>query len=123
MSCLQEYPPAKATYAKVFFALVAALKRSGELTNKAADTGYGSGWRRFVVDVLAVRLHGQDLSDVWDVRDPMGELAKILERSGRGEPESRLLWESGKDSLLGCCHVGVYSDKELIGQCKRLLVD
>ena len=105
----QEYPPCKETQRKTFYALVGALKRS---------VGGEERWRRFVIDFLGARLHGKDLADVWDVRDPMGTLARVLQRAGRGEPESRLLWESGADSLLGCCHVGVYSDRELIGQCE-----
>ena len=35
-----------------------------------------------------------------------------------GEPVSRLLWVSGKETILACYHVGIYSDKELIGQGK-----
>ncbi len=73
---------------------------------------------RFVVDMIACRLQGQELGALWEVRDPMGLLARVLANDGRGEPESRLLWASGKDTLMACFHVGVFSDKELVGQCK-----
>ncbi len=115
---LQEYPPSKSTHKQTFYALVEALRltEDSEETSSSTSPQPASRWRRFVVDLVAARLHGQDLSDVWDVSDPMGTLARILAQAGRGEPESRLLWESGVDSILGCTHIGVYSDKELIGQ-------
>ena len=46
----------------------------------------------------------------------MAALARVLANDGRGEPESRLLWAAGKDTLMACFHIGVYSDKELVGQ-------
>ncbi len=112
----QEYPPSKSTHRRTFYALVGALQLSEQGEGDTAPQDGWSRWRRFIVDLVAARLHGQDLTDVWDVSDPMGTLAAVLARAGRGEPESRLLWESGKDSLLGCSNVGVYSDKEIIGQ-------
>ena len=39
-----------------------------------------------------------------------------MANENRGEPEARLLWASGKETLLACYHVGIYSDKQLIGQ-------
>ena len=41
---------------------------------------------------------------------------QVLKNSNMGEPVSRLLWSSSKETILACYHVGIYSDKELIGQ-------
>ncbi len=49
-------------------------------------------------------------------QDPMGLLSQILTNEKRGAPEARLLWASGKETMLACYHVGIYSDQELIGQ-------
>ena len=46
----------------------------------------------------------------------MAALATVLSNDGRGEPESRLLWAAGKDTMMACFHIGVYSDRELLGQ-------
>jgi len=46
----------------------------------------------------------------------MLQLFQALEGSGKGEPISRLLWVSGRETIHACYHVGIYSDKELIGQ-------
>ena len=46
----------------------------------------------------------------------MKTLSTILANEKRGEPEARLLWTSGKETLLATYHVGIYSDKQLIGQ-------
>ena len=71
---------------------------------------------KLVLDLVAIQLHGQDLTDLWDIPDPMGTLASIMSKENRGPPEARLLWSSGKETLLACYHVGIYSDRVLIGQ-------
>lgn len=102
----EEYPPTKSTHQQVLRALVGALAEgSGE--ERAA---------RFVVDLVAAQLHVQDINELWEIADPMAALARVLANDGRGEPESRLLWAAGKDTLMACFHIGVYSDKELVGQ-------
>jgi hypothetical protein len=42
-----------------------------------------------------------------------------LKNAGMEEPVSRLLWASGKETILACYHVGIYSNQELIGQGKK----
>lgn len=75
--------------------------------------------QQLVLDLVATQLHGQDLTDIWDIRDPMKTLSKIMAGENRGQPQARLLWSSGKETLLACYHVGIYSeDKELLGQGK-----
>ena len=48
----------------------------------------------------------------------MRRLAEELARQGMPQPESRLLWSTAPETVLACFHVGVYSDKELIGKSK-----
>ena len=50
-------------------------------------------------------------------------LLQALREAGMGEPVSRLLWVSGRETILACYHVGIYSDKELIGQGNAALQD
>lgn len=52
------------------------------------------------------------------IENPMEAMQDILGRSGRGEPEPRLIFESGKNTLEAVYHVGIYSDKEFIGSGK-----
>ena len=92
---------------QVLLALIGALAETDE---KRA--------MRFVVDVLATQLHGLDIADVWDIDKPMGLLTTILANEGKPEPETRLLWCTGKDTILACYHIGVYCNKELIGKGK-----
>ena len=96
---------------QVFEALIGALA--------SEDEGRAS---KMVLDLVATQLHGQDLTDLWDLPDPMGTLEAILTKENRGLPEARLLWSSGKETILACYHVGVYSDRELIGQGTYLLI-
>ena len=57
-----------------------------------------------------------DITDIWDVENPIGVLNQVLNNDGKSYPEFRLLWVNGQDTILACYHIGVYCDKELIGQ-------
>jgi len=107
----KEYPPTVRTMADTFRALVSALWQSGSQpeTSQART-------RKFVVDVVATQLDNQDLVEVWDVPDPVNTLVNLCRNQGMEEPESRLLWASGKGTIMACYHVGFYSGQELIGQ-------
>lgn len=48
----------------------------------------------------------------------MGVLADILHNSGRGDPEPRLIFQSGRETIQAVYHVGVYSDKKFMGSGK-----
>merc|ERR1711997_986632 len=100
-----DYPPSPQILKKVFEAIIGALATS----NKERAS-------RLVLDLVATQLHGKDLTDIWDIQDPMKVLSTIMENENRGQPEARLLWASGKETLLACYQVGIYSDKQLIGQ-------
>jgi large subunit ribosomal protein L44 len=100
-----EYPPLQQDFAKAFKAFVGALARTDA---SRAET--------FILDLIVTQLVGKDLTTLWDIQLPMRLLTQILQNQGRGEPESRLLWQLGPKTLLASFTVGVYSDKELIGE-------
>ncbi|TRY71079.1 hypothetical protein TCAL_01170 [Tigriopus californicus] len=102
----KDYPPDMPTYAKVFRALVGVL----------VESGHEDQAKRFIYDLVVPQLHVQDINEIWDIKDPMRLLMTILKNEGKSEPESRLLWVSGLDTIMACYHVGIYVDKELIGQ-------
>lgn len=72
--------------------------------------------RIFVQDMLVTMLYGQDVNELWNPIDPVGILAKILKREGRGEPEFRLIRQSGPNTILAAYHVAVYSDKNFVAE-------
>eukprot|EP00088_Acartia_fossae_P000551 TRINITY_DN10225_c0_g1_i6.p1 TRINITY_DN10225_c0_g1~~TRINITY_DN10225_c0_g1_i6.p1 ORF type:complete len:369 (-),score=71.02 TRINITY_DN10225_c0_g1_i6:477-1517(-) len=100
-----EYPPLKSDFAKAFKAFVGALERQD--VDRAES---------FILDLVAVQLVGKDINEIWDIPLPMRMLSKILENQGKGEPEARLIWQLGPKTLLANYTVGIYSDKELIGE-------
>ena len=71
---------------------------------------------RLIIEVCASQLHGQVISDIWDVESPNQVLTQVLANCGKTEPEYRLLWVNGQDTVLACYHIGAYCDSELIGQ-------
>ncbi len=52
---------------EVFLALVAALNESSGAERAV----------RFVLDLVAPQLHGLDITDVWDLKNPMGYLVQV----------------------------------------------
>jgi len=102
---LEDYPPSAAVLAQVFKAIIGALAEKDE-----------SRAKKLVLDLVAAQLAGKDVNHIWDIKNPMGVLTTVLNNEGRGEPESRLLWRAGPKTILACYHVGIYSDKELVGQ-------
>jgi len=100
-----EYPPLRADYAKAFQALVGALAR---IDLSRAET--------LILDLVAVQLIGKDLNEIWDVGNPLRVLSIILKNEGMGPPEPRLLWQCGPKTILSSFTVGIYSDKQLIGE-------
>ena len=75
---------------------------------------------RFILDILASQLATiQDINEIWKIADPMKALCQVLKNDDKGEPESRLIWVTGKDTIMACYHIGVYSSQELIGQGRQ----
>ncbi|XP_062574238.1 large ribosomal subunit protein mL44-like [Saccostrea cucullata] len=100
------YPPTEEEMCTTFLAVVAALAKSQNEERAGV----------FVVDFLIPRLVGKDINEMWKLDNPMGLLSAILQSKGLATPESRLLWQTGCSSIMSVYHVGIYSDKELIGR-------
>lgn len=101
-----EYPAPKQVFADVLKAIVGAISKSANQIRA----------EQFVQDLILVQLIGKDVNELWDVVDPMGQLASILAREGRGEPEPRLLRKTGQNTIMACYEVGIYLNKKLIGR-------
>lgn len=102
---LQDFPVEEVTLATTLKAVVGALaESSGE--DRA---------REFVCDFILTQLAGRDVNEFWEVKDPITTLTDILKRDGRGEPEPRIINESGRNTVLATYQVAVYSDKEFLG--------
>jgi len=103
----EEYPPAAATLTKCFEAVVGALASSQP--ERAA---------KLVTDLVASQLHGKEVQEICSgsLANPMRILEGILLRSGLEAPEARLLFQTGPDTILASHLVGVYCNKEIIGQ-------
>jgi len=99
------YPPTMSELGTCLLAVLGALASSHQDRAK-----------QLAIDLLAAQLQGKDIATIWEVRDPMARLAGILKERGMGEPESRLLWSSGPGTILACYTVGVYSDRQLVGE-------
>merc|ERR1712037_911357 len=89
------YPPTREELATSFKAVIGALARTDEGRAK-----------QLVVDLVASQLHGKDLNELWNVRNPMRELTATLKSMGKPAPES----------ILASYTVGIYVDRELIGE-------
>jgi large subunit ribosomal protein L44 len=101
----EEFPPTERTLAESVKAVVGAL-----LQNQDAARA-----QLFVQDFVLTQLIGADVNDIWEIVNPMGVLAAILEREGRGAPEPRLIRESGRTTIEAVYVVGIYSDKKFLG--------
>jgi len=99
------YPPLQSDFSKALEAYVGALNRVDALRAEL-----------FIRDIIIVQLVGKDLTHLWDIQLPMRMLSHILKNQGRGEPEPRLLWQQGPKTLLASFTVGIYSDKQLVGE-------
>ncbi|KAJ9600027.1 hypothetical protein L9F63_009691 [Diploptera punctata] len=100
-----DFPVEEKTLAVTLKAVVGAL----------AESSSEDRAKEFVRDFVFMHLAGKDVNDLWQVEDPMKTLTDILKREGRGEPEPRLIAESGRNTILAAYQVAVYSDKQFIG--------
>ena len=66
-----DYPPSAQTLKKVFEAIIGALATS----DKSEGPSRAS---RLVLDLVATQLHGKDLTDIWDIPNPMKTLSTIM---------------------------------------------
>ena len=108
----EEYPPSSNTLCSSLQALVAALAT----TDKERAN-------MFVTDIIAAQIAGKDINEIWSLVDPMGILTKILTGSGLPAPESRLLWQTGPGTIFSNHMVGIFCNKEIIGESSGETLD
>nr|CAG4637367.1 EOG090X0DYO [Ceriodaphnia reticulata]SVE73203.1 EOG090X0DYO [Ceriodaphnia reticulata] len=101
-----DFPCKTTTYVKSFKAVVAAL----------ADSTGEERARIFVQDLVVTQLYNQDVNELWNPQNPVENLTAILKREGKGEPEFRLIRQTGANSILAVYNVAVYSDKNFIAE-------
>jgi len=103
----EEYPPFAATLRKCLEALIGAL-----------DTNQPDRAAKLVIDIIASQLHGKEIQEICtkSLSNPMNVLTNILTNSGMEPPEPRLLFQTGPDTILASHLVGLYCQREIIGQ-------
>lgn len=71
----------------------------------------------FVRDFILTQMADKDLHQYWQPEEPIKLLSDILARDGIQCPEPRLVGCSGKNTILACFRVGLYTlhDKQMIG--------
>lgn len=72
----------------------------------------------FICDFILPSISNLTLEDVLPFREPLPILEDYLKAQGVNEVEPRLLHSSGVDSFMPIYVVGIFADKELVGQCK-----
>ncbi|GFO42737.1 39S ribosomal protein l44, mitochondrial-like protein [Plakobranchus ocellatus] len=102
----EEFPTSSATLSTTFKAVVGAL-----FSDKGRERA-----EQFVRDFVLPQLIETDINELWQIVNPMGLLKAVLVLSGKGEPEPRLLWKSGANTIMSLYWVGIYSDKDFIAK-------
>ncbi|KAM7360488.1 mitochondrial ribosomal protein L44 [Cochliomyia hominivorax] len=101
-----EYPPSNESMAQSLLAVIGALEQS-------------SGMERaflFVRDFICTQLNQKDILELWSIENPEELLKQVCQEKKLAAPEPRLLGDCGKNTVLAAYHVGLYSDKKLIGK-------
>lgn len=101
-----EYPPSNESMAQSLLAVIGALEQS---------TGVERAFL-FVRDFICTQLNQKDTLDLWPIENPNELLKKVCKENKLAVPEPRLLGDCGKNTVLAAYHVGLYSDKKLIGK-------
>ncbi|OWF55290.1 39S ribosomal protein L44, mitochondrial-like [Mizuhopecten yessoensis] len=101
-----DYPPTDEDYSVTMKAVIGALAASQDVARAEA----------FVRDFFIVQLVAEDINEIWDVINPMGVLTNILKKMGLSPPEPRLIWKSAASTVMSVYHVGLYSDRTLLGR-------
>ncbi|XP_012942058.1 39S ribosomal protein L44, mitochondrial [Aplysia californica] len=102
----QDFPVQPSVLSVTFKAVVGALEQAQGKERAEA----------FVRDFVLPQLIGKDLNEMWPLHNPMGLLVALLSLTGRGQPEPRLLWKSGSNTMMSLYWVGIYSNKQLISK-------
>lgn len=71
----------------------------------------------FVRDFILTQIADKDLFQFWEPQNPIQLLSDILARDNIQSPEPRLVGCSGKNTILACFRVGLYTphNKKMIG--------
>lgn len=101
-----EYPPSSDSMAQSLLAVIAALEQSSGI-----EKAY-----LFVRDFICTQLNQKDILELWNIENPEKLLEEICRERKLTIPEPRLLGDCGKNSVLAAYHIGLYSDKTLIGK-------
>ncbi|XP_060864856.1 large ribosomal subunit protein mL44 [Metopolophium dirhodum] len=102
-----EFPVEKPTLSNVLKSIIAALIESSGDSRAAL----------FVRDFIITQIADKDLHQFWEPEEPIKLLSEILARDGIQSPEPRLIGCSGKNTILACFRVGLYTPdtKHMIG--------
>jgi len=97
----------KPTLSNVLKSIIAALIESSGNSRAAL----------FVRDFIITQIADKDLHQFWEPEEPIKLLSEILARDGIQSPEPRLIGCSGKNTILACFRVGLYTPdtKQMIG--------
>lgn len=78
----------------------------------------------FVRDFILTQIADKDLHQFWEPKEPIKLLSEILARDDINPPEPRLIGLSGKNTILACFRVGLYTphNKQMIGLGKFLFI-
>jgi large subunit ribosomal protein L44 len=101
-----EFPVSSETLCNVFKAIIGALHH-----DQGADRT-----NLFIQDFIISQLIGKDILELCAINNPMGLLADTLRQQGRSDPEPRLLWSTGSETILASYVIGIYCDRQLIGK-------
>lgn len=71
----------------------------------------------FVRDFLCTQLNQVDVNDVWTIEKPFELLKEICAKQNIKSLEPRIIGETGKNTILATCHIGIYDadTKKLLG--------
>lgn len=106
-----EYPPAQKSMAQSLLAVIGALEQSSGMEKAFL----------FVRDFICTQLNQKDILDLWPIEEPEILLKEVCQANNMALPEPRLLGDCGKNTVLAAYHVGLYSNKKLIGKGKSFV--
>lgn len=71
----------------------------------------------FVRDFVCTQLNQVDVSDLWTIGKPFELLKEICDKQNIKTLEPRIIGETGKNTILATCHIGIYDadTKKLLG--------
>lgn len=101
-----EYPPSNQTMANSLLAVIGSLQESS-----GSERAFN-----FIRDFICTQLNQKDLTELWEVENPVEYLKNVCKELKMAEPEPRLIGDAAKNTVLAAYQVAVYSNKKQIGQ-------